>query len=132
MDGTVAVSGVAGTVTVDASGTPVPITDNGGSITVDGTLSTTAEKSTTPSQSSVSVTTGSTVVLASNASRLGATIYNEGAEVAYLKLGSTASTTSYSVALVVSAYYEVPFGYTGAIDAITSTSTATLRVTELT
>lgn len=101
-------------------------------VPVSGTISTTSEKASTPSQSSPSVTVASTVVLASNASRLGATIYNEGSEVCYLKLGSTASTTSYSVQLVVGAYYEVPFGYTGAIDGITSTSTAQLRVTEFT
>lgn len=113
----------AGLTDAELRATPVPVS---------GTISTTSEKASTPSQSSPSVTTASTSVLASNASRLGATIYNEGSQVCYLKLGSTASTTSYSVQLVVGAYYEVPFGYTGAIDGITSTSTAQLRVTEFT
>ena len=48
-----------------------------------------------------------------------------------MKLGSTASTTSYTLQIAVGGYYEVPFGYTGAIDGITSSGTAQLRVTEL-
>jgi hypothetical protein len=89
-------------------------------------------RSNTPSQSSPSVGITTTVILASNASRLGATIYNEGSAICYLKLGSTASLTSYSCQVASGGYYEVPFGYTGAIDGITSASTAQLRVTEIT
>jgi len=87
---------------------------------------------TTPLQTSVSVTSSNTSVLASNANRLGATMYNEGSATCYLKLGATASTTSYSVQIASGGYYEVPFNYTGAIDAVTSTSTAQLRITEIT
>lgn len=141
-------SGGGGSVTVTNFPASQTVDDGGLSITVDGpltdaelratpvpvsgTISATPTKSTTPAQTSPSVTIASTSVLASNAARLGATIYNEGPQVCYLKLGATASTTSYSVQLVVGAYYEVPFAYTGAIDGITSTSTAQLRVTELT
>lgn len=89
-------------------------------------------RSTTPSQTSPSVGVASTSILASNTSRLGATIYNEGSAICYMKLGSTASLTSYSVQVASGGYYEVPFGYTGAIDGITSASTAQLRVTEIT
>lgn len=95
-------------------------------------ISISEQKSSTPSQSSPSVTNASTSILASNANRLGATIYNEGAAICYMKLGGTASTTSYTLQISVGAYYELPFGYTGAIDGITSAGTAQLRVTELT
>jgi hypothetical protein len=97
-----------------------------------GALSVKEKKAATPSQSSVSVTSGSTSILASNANRLGATIYNEGSAICYMKLGSTASTTSYTLQIASGGYYEIPFGYTGAIDGITSSGTAQLRVTELT
>lgn len=106
------------------------IADGDGSLTVDGTVNLSA--ATSPSQTSPSVTTSSTSVLASNTSRLGATFYNEGSSDCYLKLGATASTTSYSVKISSGGYYELPFRYTGAIDGITSTGTAQLRVTELT
>jgi hypothetical protein len=87
---------------------------------------------TTPGQTSPSVTTASTSILASNANRVGGTIYNEGAAICYMKLGATASTTSYTLQIASGGYYEIPFSYTGAIDGITSAGTAQLRVTELT
>lgn len=108
------------------------IADTGSTTAVTGTVTTKETKSASTALSSVSVTNVNTSVLASNANRLGATIFNEGAAIAYVKLGATASVTSYTVQLVVGAYYEVPFGYTGAIDAITSSGTATTRVDELT
>lgn len=89
-------------------------------------------RSATPTQTSPSVGVASTSILASNTSRLGATIWNEGSAICYTKLGGTASLTSYSVQIASGGYYEVPFGYTGAIDGITSASTAQLRVTEIT
>lgn len=89
-------------------------------------------RSSSPSQSSPSVTTTSTSILASNANRLGFTIYNEGSAVCYMKLGATASTTSYTLQIASGGYYECPFNYTGAVDGITSSGTAQLRVTEIT
>lgn len=100
--------------------------------TITNTVPTKEVRSSTPSQSSPNVTNSSTVILASNANRLGATIYNEGSAICYLKLGATASLTSYTLQIATGGYYEVPFAYTGAIDGITSASTAQLRVTEIT
>jgi hypothetical protein len=128
-----------GDVTINnaAGGSAVNIQDGGNSITVDGTIAvsgtvTTKEtRSATPTQTSVSVTTASTSILASNANRLGATITNEGTAICYTKLGATASVTSYSIQIASGGYYEVPFQYTGAIDGITSASTAQLRITEI-
>ena len=128
-----------GDVTINnaAGGSAVNIQDGGNSITVDGTVAvsgtvTTKEtRSATPTQTSVSVTTASTSILASNANRLGATITNEGTAICYTKLGATASVTSYSIQIASGGYYEVPFQYTGAIDGITSASTAQLRITEI-
>lgn len=111
--------------TTMAASLPVAIASNQSSVPVKEV------RSATPTQSSPSVTGASTVILASNANRLGATIYNEGAAICYMKLGGTASLTSYSLQIASGGYYEVPFGYTGAIDGITSSGTAQLRVTEL-
>jgi hypothetical protein len=102
------------------------------STTITGTVTTKEVRSATPTQTSVSVTSASTSILASNANRLGATITNEGTAICYLKLGATASVTSYSCQVASGGYYEVPFAYTGAIDGITSASTAQLRITEIT
>lgn len=91
---------------------------------------------TTPTQSSVAGSATSVSLLASNANRRGATIVNESSAVLYLKLGATASTTSYSVAMAGSAsapyaYYEVPFAYSGAIDGIWASATGNARITEI-
>lgn len=97
---------------------------------ISGTVTTKETRSATPSQSSPAVGNTNTSILALNANRLGATIYNEGSVACFVKLGGTASATSYTVKMAVDGYYEVPFGYTGAIDGITASGTATLRVTE--
>ena len=101
-------------------------------VTGSGTFTTKETRATTPTQTSVSVTNTNTVVLASNVNRLGATMYNEGSATCYLKLGATATTSAYTVQMASGGYYEVPYGYTGAIDGITSASTAQLRITEVT
>lgn len=109
-----------------------PLISPGNPITIPSPLSIKEVSSTTPVQSSPSVTNVNTLILALNADRLGATIYNEGAATCYLKLGATASITSYTLQIVTGGYYEVPFDYTGIIDGITSAGTAQLRVTEIT
>jgi len=90
-----------------------------------------AQRAATPTQSSVAGATSSTSLLASNSSRLGATIYNDSAAALYLKLGATASTSSFSVKIAAGGYYEVPFNYTGAIDGIWDSATGNARITEL-
>lgn len=102
------------------------------SVNLSGQLRTILPLPATPVQSSVSVTLSSTPILAANVARLGATIFNESGAIAYVKLGATASLTSYTAQIAIGGYYEVPFGYTGAIDGITVAVTAVLRVTELT
>ena len=85
----------------------------------------------TTSRPSASTTT-SAQLLASNTSRLGATIWNEGGQELYVKCGTTASTTDYTVRIPANGYWECPFGYTGRIDGVTSTSTAQAQITEFT
>lgn len=86
-------------------------------------------------QSSVAAAATSTSLLAANDARAGATIYNDTSDstnLLYVKLGSTASTTSFTIRLNAGGYYEVPYGYNGAIDGIWVNTTGSARITELT
>ena len=89
--------------------------------------------STTATTSQVADTATNTTLLSSNANRLGATILNDSSAVLYVKFGTTASVTDYTVRMVQYAYFEVPFGYTGRIDGIWATdpNTGSARITEL-
>jgi len=72
------------------------------------------------------------MLLAVNANRLGASIFNDSSSLLYIKLGTTASITSYSVKLYPNSYWEVPSNYDGEIDAIWSVANGNARITELT
>ena len=76
----------------------------------------------------------STSILASNANRRMAIMVNDTDKSVYVKLGATASTTSFSYKLSPGQILELPIPiYTGAIDAIWETSpTGSMRVTEIT
>lgn len=81
----------------------------------------------------VNDTASSTTLLAANTARKGATIWNDSTAILYLKLGATASTTSFTVKLNQDDYYEVPFGYTGIIDGIwASDASGAARIVEFT
>lgn len=78
------------------------------------------------------VANSSYTALASNASRLGAFIFNNTGKTLYIKLGATASTTSFTTVLFNQAYWEAPADYTGIIDVFSPTGTSgTVLVTEI-
>jgi hypothetical protein len=89
---------------------------------------------TTSTTTVAQVASSATVVtlLAANTARMGATIFNQSTSVCYVKLGSGASATSYTVRMSANAYYEVPFGYTGIITGIWAAVNGNAYVTELT
>ncbi len=89
--------------------------------------------STSAVTSVVSVAT-STSILASNVNRRMAIMVNDTDRNTYVKLGATASTTSFSYKLSPGQILELPIPiYTGAIDAIWDSSpTGSMRVTEIT
>lgn len=82
--------------------------------------------------SSVASSATNVTLLASNAARRMATIYNDSTQILYLKVGSaTASSTSYTTQLTPNAYYEVPFPVcTGIIDGIWASANGSARITE--
>ena len=106
------------------------------SLDVAGNLRVTAltNKASTSDVTSVAGTTSSSAVLASNANRIFASIYNNTNKNMYVLLGSgTASTSNFSILLMTTAYWEVPNDYTGAINAIWAGGVSgSALVTELT
>lgn len=90
-------------------------------------------RSTTATQSTVAGSASSVTILASNASRLGASVHNDSTAILYLLLGSATATTSvYTVKMQPEAHYEVPAFYTGQLTGIWASATGNARVTELT
>ena len=89
------------------------------------------QNSPTATLSNVASSATNVTLLALNLNRTGATVANDSNQVLYLKLGATASTTSYTVKMRSSDYYEVPFGYTGQIDGIWASANGNARITEL-
>jgi hypothetical protein len=143
--GSVAVTGPLTDTQLRASAVPVSLasTTITGSVAVTGPLTdaqlratpvpTKETRSTANARTSVAGAAADTLILASNANRLGATVYNDSAAILYLSLGTAAaSTTDFTVKMVADAYYEVPFGYTGAIRGIWASATGSARVGEIT
>lgn len=71
---------------------------------------------------SVASSATSVTLAAANPGRKGATIFNDDANTLYMKLGPTASLTSYTVKIPQDCYWEMPadLDYTGVIDGIWS------------
>lgn len=83
--------------------------------------------------SSVTASITSVTVLASNASRKGALIFNDSTALLYLAFAATASATAFTVKLTGGSFYEIPAPmYTGIITGIWVSATGAARVTELT
>lgn len=114
-----------------ASATTTPgASDRGLVVRQAGTVSQPAP--TTPTLSNVSASASSVTVLAANSSRLTATVYNDSSAILYLKFGTTASTTSFTLAMAAGSYAEFPktlYG-TGIVTGIWASATGAARVTE--
>lgn len=112
-------------------------------VDTNGKLATTATVSSgdapaTGTITSVNDAAASTTILASNANRKGATVFNDSTSILYLALSNTtASTTVYSVQVPAGGYYELPVCdcgvYTGILVGIWSAdASGAARITELT
>jgi hypothetical protein len=83
---------------------------------------------------SVSASTSAVTLLALNPNNVSArTVYNDSTADLYLKFGTGASTTSFTVKLPASSYYEVPGPgpYGGEITGMWSAANGAARVTEV-
>lgn len=113
-------------VTQPVSGT---VTANAGS----GTFTTKELRCTTGTITSVASNAGSVAILASNANRLGGSVFNESTQILYLSWSATAaSITVYSAQVLPGGYTEIPFGYTGQLTGIWASANGSARVTEMT
>lgn len=73
----------------------------------------------------------SVTLFSANAGAHGRSVYNDSASVAYLKYGTTASTSSYTVQLAAGAYFEFPQPlYAARVDAIWASANGNARTTE--
>jgi hypothetical protein len=100
-----------------------------------GALATTATpvKSSIATVTSVAATGTNTTLLASNANRLGGTIYNDSNNGTVLvKCGATASSTSFTVKIFGQGSWDIPVNYTGQIDAIWTSVAGSAKITEFT
>lgn len=101
---------------------PLPIT---------GTITSLTSVS-TASLSNVSSSASSVTLLASNASRKGFACFNDSTQNLFIKFGATASSSSYTVRVAPTQYYEMPLPiYTGIIDGIWASANGSARITEL-
>lgn len=82
--------------------------------------------------SNVAASATNVTLLVANSSRRGCSIYNDSSATLYLKLGVTASTSSFTVKLFTDDYYDVSPSYTGQIDGIWSSATGSARIVEFT
>lgn len=101
---------------------PVPVTLSGGSATG------------TPAVTSVTSAATNTPIVAANANRKGLYVFNGATTNLLLKLGATASASSFTVKIAPGGYYEMPTSplYVGAVDGIWEGSpTGSANVTEL-
>jgi hypothetical protein len=86
----------------------------------------------TATVSSVSASATNVTLLTANTSRVFASVFNDSDKAMYIKLGTTATTSSFTVKLFPNGVYEVPFpAYTGQVDALWDAApTGAARVTE--
>lgn len=102
-------------------------------VRIAGTVVTTIAQPTVGTTTSVALSTVVATILAANAARLGAIIWNDGNQNAYVRLAAGATTALFTVRLANKSEWELPFPvYTGIITGITSAATATVLATELT
>jgi hypothetical protein len=88
--------------------------------------------STAAALANVAGSASSVTLQAANTARKGLTIVNDSTATLYVKCGSTASATSYTVRLFANDYWECPFGYTGIVTGIWGSATGSARMTEFT
>lgn len=87
---------------------------------------------TTASFTNQAATVASIAFQAANTSRKMLIVFNDSPGSVYIKTGSGASATSFSIKMEASDYFELPAPvYTGVMHAAWSTTSGSLRVTEL-
>lgn len=81
--------------------------------------------------SNVASSASSVTLLAQRQGRVGFCVYNDSTQVLYVKYGTTASATSYTVQVIAGGFYECPFEYSGRVDGIWASANGNARLTEV-
>jgi hypothetical protein len=90
------------------------------------------EPATTTTQASVAGSATAVTILAANADRIDASVYNDSTATLYLLVGTgTVSATNFTVKLGPDDLFVVGINYKGIISGIWSSATGNARVTEL-
>lgn len=104
------------------------------SVDLSGNLRVRQDDRVTPVLSNVAQSATSVTIVAGNTERHGMIVHNDSTATLYIKLGATASATSYTYKVAPDSTLELPscYGYTGTIDGIWSGAGAgAARVTDL-
>lgn len=110
-----------------------PALDTNGQLIVSSTSSPSAPTSTTATETSVASSATSVALTTANTARKGVAVFNDSTAVLYLRLSATAATTAlYTTQIGTGGYYEVPFGYTGAITGIWASANGAALITVMT
>lgn len=105
---------------------------NAGDVSASNPIPAKETRAATSTLANVAGSASSITILALNAGRLGAAVFNDSSSALYLKFGTTASTSSFTVKIAAGGYFEVPHPcYTGRIDGIWDSATGNARVTEV-
>lgn len=89
--------------------------------------------STTATLTNVSASASSVQLLAANANRVGLIIFNDSTSSLYMKFGTTASTTNFTLKVFQGSSYEMTLPiFTGRIDGVWDVAVGSARITELT
>jgi hypothetical protein len=134
-----AVQSTAANLNATVIGAGTAGTANSGVVTIQGIsgmtpVSVTQNKANTSAVTTVAGATSTTSILASNANRQFAAIYNNTNKNMYVLLGTgTASSSNFTTLLMQDVYWELPVDYTGAVQAAWANGvTGNALVTELT
>jgi len=102
-------------------------------VRIAGSISVVLAQPTVGTTTSVALSVVVATILASNAARLGAILFNDGAAAAFVRLAAGATTALFTVRMANNATWEFQTPvYTGIVTGITAAGTATMLATELT
>lgn len=104
---------------------------------ISGTVSTVTPSyifSTVSTVTSVSASASNVTLLASNSARKGAIFYNDSTSICYVKFGTTATSSDFTIAMDSKSTIIIDSNpiYTGRVDGIWVSATGAMKVTELT
>ena len=118
------VQAVTGTVAITGNSPAVPLW-------VTGSVTTNFDPSTSATVTPVSSSTTVVTLQAANGNRRGLTVYNDSTKILFLKLGSAASSTDFSVKMSSQAYFEIPSQYIGIVTGIWAGANGFAYVSEI-